>query len=271
MSKTQQMPDPRGQLQLPFWPDHVRGVPSGALQSALFAPIRKGSRAAVEREVIAAVGEYRIIMTGFRFDQGDLDVLQQLMHLARGPKGGGVIEFKARDLLRLIGRDTGNSQRQWLLRSLSRMKACDVEIAKGPLAFSGSLIANHGRNEDTGTHYVILDAGLMTLFDQGYSQVQWDQRMKLAGKPLAQWLHGFTAGQKRPLTWKTCDLREYARSSYTRDRDFRKALDEAARHIREIGEGVGLDWSPRGDSVLIHKLGADQSAAARLPGPGEKP
>ncbi len=246
----------RGQLTLPFWPDQVRGVPAAALYSALFAPIRKGGRQAVQREEIAAVGEHRIVMTGFRFDQGDLDVLQQLMHIARERPLGAVVEFKARELLKAIGRDTGNSQRQWLLRALARMKACDVEIVKGDLAFSGSFIANHGRDESTGTHYVILDAGLRKLFEQGYSQVGWEQRMKLSGKPLAQWLHGFVAGQTRPLTWKTKDLQRYAHSTHKRARDFRAALEEAAGEVREIGGKVFLSWGARAETVTISVAGA---------------
>lgn len=258
-------PDPTQQMQLPFWPDHLRGVPAAALYSALFAPIKKGARAAVQREQIAAVGEYRIVMTGFRFDQGDLDVLQQLMHLARNAPLGAVVEFRSRDMLRAIGRDTGKSQREWLLRSLSRMKACDVEICKGHLAFSGSLIANHGRDESTGQHYVILDVGLLRLFEQGYSPVRWQQRLQLAGKPLAQWLHGFIAGQQRPLTWKVGDLMRYAHSSYSRVRDFRDALNDAANEVRSVGDPIFLDWSERRDTVTIGRRTPVEGQSGREP------
>lgn len=250
-NKAGQLTGEYGQLTLPFWPDHLRGVPSAALYSALFAPIRKGARTAVQRAEIASVGAFRIVMTGFRFDQGDLDVLQQLMHIARAQPLGSVVTFKARDMLRAIGRDSGKSQREWLLRSLSRMKACDVEIAKEHLAFSGSLIANHGRDDRTGEHFVILDPGLLKLFDQGYSQVGWDQRKKLLGKPLAQWLHGFVAGQRKPLTWGVEDLQQYAASTYKRVRDFRAALEAAAAEVRGVGAPVYLHWSPKGHQVTI--------------------
>lgn len=241
------------QMTLPMWPEHIRGVPSAALYSALFAPIAKGARKAVEREEIAAVGQYSIVMTGFRFDQGDLDVLQQLLHLARAAPEGKPITFKTREMLTAIGRSTGNSQRMWLLRSLSRMKACDVEISKGMLAFSGSLIANHGRDDTVGMHYVLLDPGMRQLFDQGYSQVRWSQRLALSNKPLAQWLHGFVSGQTRPLTWRVDDLQSYAGSNYGRRRDFRAALEDAAGKVRDAGDPVYLRWGVRSETVTISR------------------
>jgi hypothetical protein len=240
------------QYTLPFWPEHLRGLPTAALYSALFAPVRRGARAAVQREEIEAVGEFKIILTGFRLDQGDLDVLQQLLHLARQTPPGQVIQFRQRDFLRALGRDTGKSQRTWLLRSLSRLKACDIEIAKGPKAFAGSFIAEHGRDDDTGMHFVVLDRAIGKLFLQGYQQIRWDARQRLAGQPLAQWLLGWVAGQRTPLTWMTTELQRYAGSSYGRLRDFRAALEEAAERVRSAGVNVWLEWSPKGERCTVH-------------------
>ena len=67
-------PSPSNVVYLPFWPEAVRGVPNGVLRSALFGAIKKGQRRYLEREEIHALDGIRIIYTGLRLDQGDLDV-----------------------------------------------------------------------------------------------------------------------------------------------------------------------------------------------------
>lgn len=250
------------QMALPFWPDHLRGVPTAALYSALFAPIRRGTRKAVEREPIAAVGGYKIIYTGFRLDQSDLDVFEQCIHLSRQRPLGQPVLIRTRDLLQQVGRSTGKSDREWLLRSLSRLKACEVEIQKGHTAYSGSLIHEQGRDDAAGMHYICLHPRLTKLFDQGYSQVVWNQRMKLAGKPLAQWLHGFVAASLRPLSFHVTDLMRYAQSSYARTRDFRAALDDAAAEIREAGVPLVIFWSADHKTATFSRSDLKGSATA---------
>lgn len=230
--------------QLPLWPDHLRGVPTAALYSALFAPIRRGARSAVQREKIAAVGGYQIIYTGFRLDQGDLDIFEQCVHLFRGVAIGRPVKIRTRELLKAVGRTAGKSGRDWLLRSLSRLQACAVEVKKGSLSYSGSLIQELGRDDKDGMHYIVLNPRLVALFDQGYSQISWKQRMSLARRPLAQWLHGFVSNQQRPLSFRVADLMSYAESGYKRERDFRAALEDAAGDIRNAGLPLVLLWSP---------------------------
>lgn len=231
------------QQPLPFWPEHLRGVPTAALYSALFAPVRRGARSAVQRERIAAVGEYQITYTGFRLDQGDLDVFEQCVHLSRGEKIGKPVKIRTRELLKAVGRSNGKPNREWLLRSLSRLQACAVEVKKGTFSYSGSLIAELGRNDADLTHYIILNPRLVALFDQGYSQISWAQRMALARRPIAQWLHGFISNQTHPLSFRMEDLMRYAATGYTRERDFRAALEDAAKDIRGAGLALVILWS----------------------------
>jgi hypothetical protein len=257
------------QLALPFWPEHIRGVPTAALYSALFAPIRKGARAAVQREKIAAIGDYRIVYTGFRLDQADLDVFEHVLHMFRRGAGdalGNAVEFSTREMLKSIGRDAGKSQREWLLRSLSRLQACAVEIQKGPLAYSGSLIQEIARNDHDGTQTIMLNPRLTALFDQGYSQISWKQRQALGKRPLAQWLHGFIASQQRPLSFKLEDLARYSESGYARERDFRAALDEAAADIRAVGVDLVILWSKDFKTATFTRTSWKGATAMPLPG-----
>lgn len=258
------MDDP--QQSLPFWPEHLRGVPTAALYSALFAPIRKGARAAVQREKIAAVGAFKIVYTGFRLDQADLDVFEHVLHLFRGKGVGGAIRISIREMLKGVGRDQGKSQREWLLKSLSRLQACAVEIQKEHMAYSGSLVQEFVRDEKEGIYTLTLNPRLAALFDQGYSPIVWQQRQALARRPLAQWLHGFISGQRHALSFKLADLADYAESGYSRERDFRAALEEAAEDIRKAGVDLVLLWSPDGQTATFTRK--SWKSATAMPPPG---
>lgn len=257
------------QLALPFWPEHLRGVPTAALYSALFAPIRKGARQAVQREKIASINGYKITYTGFRLDQADLDVFEHVLHMFRAGTGGALghaVQFSTREMLKAIGRDAGKSQRDWLLRSLSRLQACAVEIQKEHLAYSGALIQEIARNDHDGTQTIVLNPRLTALFDQGYSQISWKQRQLLSKRPLAQWLHGFISNQQRPLSFKLEDLAKYAESGYTRDRDFRTALDEAAADIRAAGVDLVILWTNGNKTATFTRTSWKGATAVPLPG-----
>lgn len=250
-------------MSLPVWNESIRGVPRAALYSALFAPVRRGTRRAVEREEIAAPAGYKIIYTGFRLDQGDLDVFEQCIHLFRGKSLGDCTPIRPRELLKQIGRVDGAPNREWLVRSLSRLQACAVEVVKGDLSYSGNLVQEFARDEGAGVMYVSLNPRLVQLFNQGYTHVFWQQRMLLARKPLAQWLHGFIAGQEKPLTWAVTDLVRYAGSGYERTRDFRAAIDEAGEIIRGTGHDLVILWSKDRVNVTFTKAAWKSGGAAR--------
>jgi hypothetical protein len=225
-----------------LWPDQLRGVPWAALRSALFAPVRRGARSSCQREQIASVGDYRIVYTGLRLDQADLDVYEQVLHLGRNINLGEPVKFKTREMLRMLDRATGKQNREWLLKSLSRLAASEVEISNGKLTYAGSLIHEQGRDEEAGMHYIILNPRLGQLYAQGWHPVRWEERKALRGQQLAQWLHNFIAGQQRPLTFMVEDLIKLSDSNYARVRDFRKAFDEAAEAVQGIGIPLVLLW-----------------------------
>lgn len=214
-------------------------MPWATLRSALFAPIRPGVRAAMTRQQIATVGDYRIIYTGIRLDQADLDVYEQVLHLARSTPLGHAVRFKTRALLRTLGRSEGKSDRDWLLKSLSRLSACEIEVSNGRMAYAGSLIHEQGRDDEAGTHYIVLNPRLAALYQQGWAPVRWEDRRALGKQQLAKWLHGFILGQQRPLTFSIANLMELANSNYERERDFRKAFDTAAAALNTF------DWPRR--------------------------
>lgn len=236
--------------QMAFWPDTLRGVPTSALRSALFAPLKRGQRQALQRQEIAAVGDFSIRFTGVTLDTSDLDVYEEILHRAKKSLGR-YVQFAYREFLTAIGRSSGKSDRDWLLQSLSRLSACELEIKKDGKAYAGSLIQEQGRDDHAGYHYVMLAPRIATLFDHGYALRSPDMVQAIGHSPLAKWLYGFTLSQQRPLTWGIADLERYARSTYKRQRDFCNALDRAATYLQSLDYKITLQWDRPNGKVTI--------------------
>ncbi len=98
-------------IQLPVWPEAVRGVPNGVLRSALFGAIKKGPRRYLSRERIASLEGVEILYTGERLDQGDLDVWQAVLHIARLQGLGDECRATAYQLLKILGKTKINNLR----------------------------------------------------------------------------------------------------------------------------------------------------------------
>ena len=75
-------------IQLPLWPETKRGAINAVLRSALFAAIQGKGRAALERELVAAQHGIEIRFTGWQLSQSELDVWEQVLHLARTQAAG---------------------------------------------------------------------------------------------------------------------------------------------------------------------------------------
>lgn len=229
--------------QLPRWPEAMRGFPNGLLRSALFGAIRRGKRRYMERKRVASLDGIDILYTGMRLDQSDLDVWAGALHLARLGRLGDRIEFTEKGFLRLIGRggeggkNIGKSDREWLRKVFARLSANTVEIIQGPYVYGGSLVDEYFRDEVSGKYIVILNPGLKVLFNQdSWTQIDWDVRHALRGRPLAQWLHGFYSTHAAPFPYKIETLHRLCGSETGE-----AATTEAERH-KAI-----LDW--RGDSL----------------------
>ena len=250
-------------LSLPYWPDHLRGVPWVALRTALFAPVRRGARRAMQRETLEAIADWKITYTGFQLDQADLDVYEHVLHLARRIPLGNIVEFRTRQMLEELGRAQGKSQREWLLKSLDRLQACAIEFKLGDVTYTGSLIQEQGRIDDAkggGKHYVRLNPKLSSLYDHGYNTISWESRLALGSNQLAKWLHNFVVTLRKPLTFPIAKLMALSNSHYERPRDFRAALDEAAALLVPLGVNLILQWDTRRGNVTLSLGKADEGA-----------
>lgn len=250
-------PLPKNVVQLPLWPEVVRGVPNAALRSALFGAIKKGARAYLERQEIHAQEGIRIVYTGARLDQGDLDVWETALHTVRLQALGDECRVTAYQLLKVLGKTDTGINRDTLDRRLSRMKATGVDVTVGRYGYEGSLIDEVFRDKETRQYVIRLNPKLRALFaaDQ-FTQVDWTVRHALDGKPLAQWLHGYYASHAKPYPVNVATLLKLSGSENADPSSGRQTLRKALDALADASESNGqpFTYEVRGDLVHVQKL-----------------
>ena len=246
---------------LPDWPDKTRGIPNICLRSALIGVIKRGRRKAVKKELIASLKGVTIQYTGWRLDQGDFDVLAQALHFqARepDPEKRQFLRIKVKPFLAAIGRQGGKSGREWLKDSLRRLTATAVEIKvdlgpyRGSFSYAGSLVDEFYFSDEDQSYIVRINPKLVGLFDVGWTQVQWQQRLQLK-TDLAKWLHGFYASHRAPYPVKITTLKHLCGSECSRLVDFRRSLRSAMSELVQAGAVQGWDIDPE-DKLNVVRL-----------------
>ncbi|MBV8801393.1 MAG: TrfA protein [Gammaproteobacteria bacterium] len=231
-------------VQLPLWSEEVRGVPNAALRSALFGAIKKGARAYLERKEIHAQEGIRIVYTGARLDQGDLDVWETVLHISRMQALGNECRVTAYQLLKALGKTDTGINRTTLDRRLSRMKATGIDVKVDQFSYEGSLIDEVYRAEESKEYIIKLNPKLSALFarDQ-FTHVDWSVRHALDGKPLAQWLHGYYASHAKPYPVTVSMLLKLSGSENEDPSSGKQKLKKALEALTEASNANGQTFS----------------------------
>jgi hypothetical protein len=246
----EEKPTPAKVIQLPLWPEPVRGMPNPALRSALFSAVQSKDRRFLNDEPIAAVNGIEMRFKGEQLNQEDLDVCAQVFHLARLHPLGDTCHTSAHGLLKSLGRHIGNSEHIQLYRSLRRLQAHGVEIKAGRYTYFGSLIMKGVKDDLTRRYLIKVNPDLAPLFHNGWTALDAEQRRKLRSKPLALWLHAFYASHAEPYPYKVQTLRDLSGSRTANLKHFRAALRRALAELQE--SGAIASWDLDGDSDLVH-------------------
>ncbi|MBV5310124.1 MAG: Replication initiator protein A [Chromatium okenii] len=229
-------------IPLPIWPSHFRGVPNGVLRSALFGAIKRGPRSFQDNVIKSSLNGLIISHTGPQLDQADLDVWEQCLHFASIQGVENRLEFTAYSFLKAIGRATGGRNSEWLMSVFRRLAASVVQTQDEHSTYAGPLIHHLGRDEKTGRHIVQLNPNITRLYKPGWTQIDWDQRNKLRGHPLAQWLHGFYSTHAEPYPMKVETLHKLSGSEAKKTFHFREELRDALTKLnKEFGWSYEID------------------------------
>lgn len=184
--------EPKGQLLLfPAWADTRRASASAVFRSALFPALARGKRQYVEGVKIFSTRGVTVYFTGKQFDQSDLDVYLEILHILKDQPSGTDCTFTAYGLLKAIGRARGNSQHQWLHSVLIRLTACAVDMTDGTKRYFGSLLEGGVKDEITKHYTIRVNPDFAALFKRSWSSLDHDQRKLLRGNPTAQALHAY--------------------------------------------------------------------------------
>ena len=262
--------EPRGPakvIQLPLWPETKRGTPNAVLRGALFAAIQGKTRVALDRELLTAQAGIEIRFTGWQLSQSDLEVWEQVLHLARTQALGTKCYFNAHGFLKALGRQTGKSGHEWLKSAIARLASALVEITSGGQTYFGTLIEGGARDEHTGRYVVQINPKLAAFYGPPqWTQLDWTQRQELRGKPLALWLHGFYASHAKPYPLTVEYLHQLSGSKTKQLRNFKQALAEALGELVTVGAVAAFEIV--GDLVHVRTVPSksqQKHLAARRP------
>lgn len=228
-------------------------MPNAVLRGALFT-VSKEREVLRELTPIAAVDGIEIRAKNDRLNQVDLDLWEMLLHLQRMQPLGGRVEFTAHSMLKALGRTTGGKDHHWLDNALARLIGSVVEIkwVKDRKAFAGALVSSFFRDDETGRYVVKFNQDMATLYGQGHTYIDWEQRQLLGQNSLAKWLHGFYTSHAAPFDYKVETLQKLCGSSATL-REFRRLLKAALTKL--VGIGAISDWEidTATDLVAVNK------------------
>jgi hypothetical protein len=238
-----QAQEERQPRQLPMWPENVRGVPNGFLRSAIFSGKEQRGREQnelTEIRQVAALDGIAIGFAGERLDQIDLDLWENITHIARLQQLGEECRVTAYQLLRMLGKSDNGFNRAELHKSMIRLMANTVEVSfKGEGAFSGHLIQNMLRTKDKA--YVIwLDPKILNLFGRDqFSHIDWAVRQSLGRNALAKWIHGFYSSHASPYPIKVTTLQELSGCGNMELRNFKVNLKGALKKVHDACKDAG--------------------------------
>ncbi len=236
-------------LQLPLWPDATRGVPNVWLRSALFAGIQGKTRRALKRELIATVDRVEIRMSGWQLDQSDFDLWETLIHLARHQPIGDRVRFTEIQILKSLTRATGTSDRHWLRKALVRLAGATIEMKLDGLTFFGALLKGAG-DEMAGVYVLEIEPRIHALYMAGWTQINWEERVRLRRKPLALWLHGWFCSHAEPFSLTVETIQRLSGCVNAHSGSFKRQLARALDELVSIGSLVSWSFSAHRVSVV---------------------
>jgi hypothetical protein len=241
--------------QLAFWPDDKRAMPGDFIACALFSCLQGKDSDYVERQTLASINGLSVSFTGRRLTQVHADVWEAIMHLSRQLPEGSHVRFSARQLLRLMGRQTGGKQRDDLDLWINQLTATSVVIhdEKKHQRFRGSLLPRSAEktDEDDTLYSVDINRDLAKVLSANANLflVDWEKRRQLQQKPLAAWLQRHFSRFQKPLA--VAELYRLSGSTTKRLVDFRKQLRAALADLQTVGVLTGWRIDEANDTVHV--------------------
>lgn len=243
------------QIHLPLWPDDKRGTPNDFLRSALFAGIQSKDRKMLDGVTLFSQKNMSVKFTGKQLNQEDLSVWEAILHLSNKTPLGTEISLTSYSILKELKLSIGGEQQRRLEESIDRLTGCfiklDIREENERFKYGGSLIDKFFKHENTGRYVLVLSRELTKLFTpDGWTAINWNQRLQLRSKQLAQFLHGYFSTHEKPYPIKISTLKDLSGSVDKQPASFKRQLQKALDSLMAIGflESYSID-----DGVLTVK------------------
>lgn len=248
-------------IQLPLWPEPVRGAPNAILRSALFAGIHSKKRQTLgtrtkpqkplEPVLVAAQNGITVKFAGQQLNQYDADVFFEALHRARLQPLGTECLFRGYDFLRAIGRSDSQLNYEDLDDSLTRLRnahaVIEWEIAGRFPEFHGGLIDHFYREKGTRLYKISFAIDIKKLFATAcWTQLEWEERRALKGHPQAQWLYGYFCSHAQPFPVTVAFLHQKSGSTRGLLKNYRTDLKNALATLEKV-----LGWKASWENDLI--------------------
>lgn len=232
-----------------------KGVPNGFLRCSLFGVVEKGERKAREMVKLAAQDGIEIYHSGYELDQDDLDAWATLCHMATIHGTDTLIRFTGSEFLKSLGKQTGKSQYDWLLKCAMRLRAQSIQIKSGRYSYIGGLVRNFYHDEVTGQWVAEIDSAISALFGHGdWTQLEWERR-KLIKSHLGRWLLAFfecskPMGRSARIVYGIDKLHQMSGSQIKEMRSFKYKINRELATISNL-TGWLITWE--GNNLCVVK------------------
>jgi TrfA protein len=256
----------QGQLILfPEWADTRRAAASAVFRSALFPALARRQRQYFERKKIFSTRGVEIFFTGKQFDQSDLDVYLEILHILKDQPSGTNCTFTAYGLLKAIGRSTGYKDHQWLHSVLIRLTACAVDMTDGTKRYFGSLLEGGVKDEITKHYTIRVNPEFAALFKRSWSSLDHEQRKQLRGNPTAQALHAYYSSHAAPGSHEFKTLAAIAGLANSAMRNSKKRIIKAHELMKETGFLKGYEITDGTIKAQVnHTLSQNRHIAGKI-------
>lgn len=239
-------------IQLPLWSEPKRGTPNSFIRSALFSAIQSKDRQFIKSVTLASQQGITVTFTGEQLNQEDLTLWETLVHLAKSHPLGNVCSFTAHGILKALDLNTGGTAHQRLHEGITRLIACAVEITHEGKTYTGSLVEGSTKEEITSHYAVRLNKDIIRLYGETqWTGIDWQQRLKLRKKPLAQALHAFYSSHRQPFPVKLATLQNLTGSRNAQAAGYKRLCRAALDELVQLGflSGYFID----GDVVTVQR------------------
>jgi hypothetical protein len=247
--------NPSSQQILLFKDKQAFSIPNALLRAALF-PARDvtAPRRFLEKAPIFAVEGIQVTFTGQEFDQTDLDVLLGILEIGAYVPIGQKFTFSAHALLKLLGRDTGGHDHEWLHGVIIRLCGGVVVIRHNRRRFIGGFIKDDDENEDTKHHTVSINPKLILLFGcDMWSKIDREQRDALGRNGTAKALHGYYSSHAKPGKHHIDTLAQIAGLRAKRRALRKQQVLRAHDALKAPPCGFLKDYTVEGECITVEK------------------